>query len=64
MQRNRVVFWEILHSWHKYYKTARRDGRKSQLCRVLQIITDYYRVLQSITEYYRALQSITEYNRV
>ena len=31
--RNRVVFWENLHSWHKFYTTAGRDGRdKSQLC--------------------------------
>ena len=26
-------FWENLHSWHKFYTTAGRDGRdKSQLC--------------------------------
>ena len=32
--RNRVVFREILHSLHKFYKTAGRDGRdKSHLCR-------------------------------
>jgi len=25
--RNRVVFWENLNSWHKFYTTAGRDGR-------------------------------------
>ena len=31
--RNCVVFRENLHSWHKFYMTAGRDGRdKSQLC--------------------------------
>ena len=31
--RNCVVFWKNLHSWHKFYTTADRDGRdKSQLC--------------------------------
>ena len=30
--RNRVVFWENLHNWHKFYTTTGRDGRdKSQL---------------------------------
>ena len=30
---NCVVFQENLHSWHKFYTTASRDGRdKSQLC--------------------------------
>ena len=29
----REIFWENLHSWHKFYTTAGRDGRdKSQLC--------------------------------
>ena len=29
----RIVFWENLHSWHKFYTTAGRDGRdKYQLC--------------------------------
>ena len=32
LQEN-VVFWKNLHSWHKFYMTAGRDGRdKSQLC--------------------------------
>ena len=27
------IFWENLHSWHKFYTTAGFDGRdKSQLC--------------------------------
>ena len=31
--KNRAVFRENLHSWHKFYTTACRDGRdKSQLC--------------------------------
>ena len=31
--RNRVVFGENLHSWHKFYTTTGRDGcDKSQFC--------------------------------
>ena len=30
---NHVVFWENLHSWHKFYTAAGHDGRdKSQHC--------------------------------
>ena len=36
MQENELFFWKNLHSWHKFYTTAGRDGRdKSQLWRAL-----------------------------
>ena len=38
--RKRVVFWKNLHSWHKFYTTAGRDGRdKSQLWAVVEHLT-------------------------
>ena len=46
-------FWENLHSWHKFYPTAGRDGRdKPQLC--LAIVK--YRVHNTYILSFKALE--------